>query len=466
MSFNDVMYGSLGQLNNSFQNNLAQNQAAMQQQQNFAAQQQAIAAQNQASLNNAYGPAGFGGDTARYAAAGAEYGRAVPGEIYGSSQPMGSVFDTGTVGFNTYGVPDNLWGRMSQADKMSFNQQMGGQGGVPQAAPNQQDTIGYTPDSTTSQNGFGYPSGPGAGSGVNPSQMFDPKTYGSTGMGVPGGNYSAPGSGNTYGVDPSVWGRMSAGDKMSFNMQMANQGAQAAVGSGDPGASFDDRFGQYGGATPQQQQNQPAIDAVNNAAKGVPQLSDFGPNYGNPNQSMPFAGGGGASNTYGVDAATWARMSPSDHMSFNAQMAGQGAQPSYLDAGQPGSNYNPLGTINSGQIGTQDNFGGYQPPATFDQRYGNIPGQPYGSSYFDNTFGSVNGKSAYNPTAGGGYPGPMASDYQAQQQQMIQDLYKTLGIVDNAGEDSGYSGYPPSGNTLRPEDYFPGGSAAYSRGGG
>ena len=40
----------------------------------------------------------------------------------------------------------------------------------------------------------------------------------------------------------------------------------------------------------------------------------------------------------------------------------------------------------------------------------------------------------------------------ANQQQMIQDLYRTLGIIDNAGDNvPGYT-YNPSGNTLRPED--------------
>ena len=75
MSWTDVMYGPLGQANNVNQANLAQNAAAMQQQQNFYNQQAALAAQNQAQLNNLYGPQGFGGQTAQYAAAGAAYGR-------------------------------------------------------------------------------------------------------------------------------------------------------------------------------------------------------------------------------------------------------------------------------------------------------------------------------------------------------------------------------------------------------
>jgi hypothetical protein len=140
-----------------------------------------------------------------------------------------------------------------------------------------------------------------------------------------------------------------------------------------------------------------------------------------------------------------------------------GSDPSYLDAGQPGSDYNPFGSINSGQIGSSDAFGGYQPPASLNDRIGNIPGQPYGPGYFDNTFGSVNAQQGqqgpiYNPTAGGGYPGPMASDGEAQRQQMIQDLYKTLGIIDNAGESGRYQDRP-YGDTLQQGDVFtsPGG---------
>jgi hypothetical protein len=58
---------------------LAQNQAAMANNQNFFNGIQNIGGQNQASLNNAYGPSGFGGDTARYAALGAAYGRGTGG---------------------------------------------------------------------------------------------------------------------------------------------------------------------------------------------------------------------------------------------------------------------------------------------------------------------------------------------------------------------------------------------------
>ena len=382
--YSDASANPFGFVNNAVANNL--NNLGS----NLNANLAYVGGQNQASLNNAYGPAGFGGDTARYAAIGADYGRAVPGEIYAGGGGGSDPFAGGAAPYNDYSIPNfgagsqvnykagSPWaagGNMSgggggtgdpgqsQVDwNAYFNgltapardavpdptyggggamSNIGG-GKIPGQAPDPWATLGYNP-SAPIQNGFGYPGG-------TPSQMFDPSTYGSMGMGVPAGVQYKAGS---------PWG---AGGIMNA--------------SGDP---------------------------------------------------------------------------------------------SYFDAGRPGSDYNPFGTINSGQAGNgQDAFLGYPQattPTTFDQRFVNFPGQPYGPGYFDSTFGSVAGKSAYNPTAGGSYPGPMASDYQAQQQQMIRDLYGTLGIIDNAGED-GSSSWPPSGNTLRPEDYFPGGSAAYSRGGG
>jgi hypothetical protein len=69
------MYGPLGQVNNQFQANLGQNAAAMGQQQNYYNQVGNIGAYNQGVTDNLYGPGGFGGDTAKYAYAGAAYGR-------------------------------------------------------------------------------------------------------------------------------------------------------------------------------------------------------------------------------------------------------------------------------------------------------------------------------------------------------------------------------------------------------
>ena len=98
MSFMDVMYGPLGQVNNQFQANLGQNAAMNQGNQYAAQQQQAAMAAQQAQLAALYGSQGFGGQTAAYAGAGAAYGRETGG--FG-----GSVFDTGTSPYNTYGQP-------------------------------------------------------------------------------------------------------------------------------------------------------------------------------------------------------------------------------------------------------------------------------------------------------------------------------------------------------------------------
>ena len=61
MSFTDVMYGNLVQVNNQFQNNLGQNAAMNQGQQAAMAQQQQAAAAQQAQLAALYGAQGFGG---------------------------------------------------------------------------------------------------------------------------------------------------------------------------------------------------------------------------------------------------------------------------------------------------------------------------------------------------------------------------------------------------------------------
>ena len=73
---------------------------------NYNANLAYVAAQNQASLNNAYGPQGFGGQTAYYAGLGAAYGRGTgyygdtlglsPGETTPAAQ-AGNVFNTGAV---------------------------------------------------------------------------------------------------------------------------------------------------------------------------------------------------------------------------------------------------------------------------------------------------------------------------------------------------------------------------------
>jgi hypothetical protein len=269
---------------------------------------------------------------------------------------------------------------------------------------------------------------------------------------------------NTYGVSPEMWSRMSPADMQKFNQIMAGQNAQP-VSNGDPGASFDDRysaaapaasfddrFGQYGGATQQQQQNQPAIDAVNNFAKGVPQLSDFGPNYGNPNQSMQF--GGGASNSYGVDPSLWGRMSPSDKMSFNQQMASQNAMPvatSPVDTSWTTDSYGNQVPRAYGNTGADMYSPGAYAPSLPPEFGGNSPikGVPssgvIGPQMDPFTDYPWNG----NPAANVDYRFPQ-NDWQTQ--NYINQLYQGL---NNIG----------GGSTLKKED-FPGGDAAYSRGGG
>jgi len=59
------------------------------------AQNAALAAQNQAALNNAYGPMGFGGQTAMYAGLGAAYGRATGG-FAGAPGRVGTISNPGT----------------------------------------------------------------------------------------------------------------------------------------------------------------------------------------------------------------------------------------------------------------------------------------------------------------------------------------------------------------------------------
>lgn len=149
MSFTDVMYGPLGQVNNNFQANLAGNAAAMQSQQGYYGQQAALDAQNQAALANAYGPLGFGGATAANAYAGAAAGRDTGGfGGYGSANadpftPVSSYNDAagmsgqGATGTNWNGfIPSpsgdgGTWGPVSNGDPPA-SPQLGG--GVPNAA--------------------------------------------------------------------------------------------------------------------------------------------------------------------------------------------------------------------------------------------------------------------------------------------------------------------------------------------
>ena len=337
MSFTDVMYGPLGQVNNQFQNNLGQNAAMSQGQQAAMAQQQQAMAAQQAQLAALYGPQGFGGQTAQYAAAGADYGRQ-------------------TGGFGGYG---------------GMNDPMSPEGGYNSIDQNDPANIALY------YKLMGMPQ-PGGG-GVNFPQAPDPAP-----PAVPPGQVDW----NSY-----------------FSGLTAPAAAQPAYNP----------FSQYsnGGYNPYSPQTF-APSAQPNVGGGLAMLPGGGVDPHNANNIALYyqlMGGGG--------------------------MMASGGDQSWFGAGGTNNSYNPFGQINSGQVGQYDPFGGYQAPADFNSRFGQIPGQPYGPGYFDQTFGAANSQpQAYNPFMGG-YPGRLPSAKMATQQQRILDLYKTLGIIDNAGEQYG-----------------------------
>jgi hypothetical protein len=128
----------------------------------------ALGQQNQDAFNNAYGPQGFGGQTADYSAAGAAYGRATGGFNPTAAQAQPSVFDTGTSGIKYLpggGIDQNDPGNIA-----AYYRLMGGGPSTPMQSPDMQRMLGYNPNAPI-QNGFGYP---GA---MPPSQMFNPRTY-------------------------------------------------------------------------------------------------------------------------------------------------------------------------------------------------------------------------------------------------------------------------------------------------
>ena len=135
-----------------------------------------VGGQNQAALNNAYGPQGFGGQTDYYSALGAAYGRGTGGfgggsDIYGVGYPSGSVTSGGDMpGYQLDPTPGV--GAGGGYDPYATQNPFGGGGGAtlpggginpndpgniaaywaimgrgaPAAAPNMQATLGYTPD--------------------------------------------------------------------------------------------------------------------------------------------------------------------------------------------------------------------------------------------------------------------------------------------------------------------------------
>ena len=270
MSFLGDLSPAQGLANNSF--NLGQNQAAMQQQQASYAQQAALAAQNQAALNNAYGPQGFGGQTAYYAGLGASYGRAVPGEIYGGGGG-GDVWSQGAAPYNEYGLNGQ------------FNTATGNIGQSPGMAPG----FGGFNNPATPQNPISwYVNG-----GYDP---FDPRTYGGSaqqnlGTGYPG--MIAPQGTSSGGYDPQ-WGGTSSypqGPQSS-----APDYSPASLMYGSSGTNFDTAG--YFAANPD------ALDAYRSGTWGISDPTKFAETH--------FLA---AHNNEGAWRSGWA---PSNNPNFNA----------------------------------------------------------------------------------------------------------------------------------------------------
>ena len=341
MSFSDVMYGPLGQVNNMFQANLAGNAAAAQGQAGQAANIANQGAINQAALNNAYGPQGFGGATAANAYAGAAAGRETGGfGGYGSANadPFTPVSDPGGLALTPGGgVDPNNAGNIA-----IWNQIMGGGGAQP------------FNDYGGGANAGGFSPSPNYPGGNNPSPMdqynnggynpYSPQSYAPSSQGnVGGGLAMLPGG----GVDPNN------ADNIAAYYRIMGGGGFSGQGMGqlfDPAS--------YSGS-------QGAVDAVQKAGTGgfavgqTPQVpydnnSPFGANQfapvstGDPGGLVMLPGGGVDPN----NASNIARY---------YQLMGGGGNQSYLGAGGTENSYNPFGQINSGQVGGQDAFMGYQP---------------------------------------------------------------------------------------------------------
>jgi hypothetical protein len=108
----------------------------------------ALGNQYQGALNNAYGPQGFGGQTADYSAAGAAYGRATGGFNPVAPQAQPSVFDTGTSGIKYLpggGIDQNDPGNIA-----AYYRMMGGGGYNPYSSQSyaSQPSNTYSPQSS------------------------------------------------------------------------------------------------------------------------------------------------------------------------------------------------------------------------------------------------------------------------------------------------------------------------------
>ena len=442
MSFTDVMYGPLGQVNNNFQANLAGNAAAMQSQQGYYGQQAALDAQNQAALANAYGPLGFGGATAANAYAGAAAGR-----------------DTG--GFGGYGS--------ANADPFT-----------PVSSYN--DAAGMSGQGATGTNWNGFiPSPSGDGGTWGPVSNGDPPASPQLGGGVPNAAY--PGSSGNNALANALWQGASpqapalqqpqpqAVDWNSWFTGLASQPANAGGGAGgywQGNASGDgSTWVPAGGATPT------SGGAFNGGSiyGGQPFPSIQNVLGYTPDQFLGAGSGGGGQ--------------PQQMGSlFN-----QGGA-SWIGAGGTQNPYNPFGQINSGQLGGQDAFMGY-PTQTGDPGQGGIGSDarydPYGWTLAQSSPYAQPSNVPYSPSANLGY-NPGMSNYFANPGMQTSNVDTSPGAVNAAtGQMQDLLGWynqlmfdpnfrqvgsdvpqlPGSvSNTLRNGDYFPGGEAAWSRGGG
>jgi hypothetical protein len=269
MSFTDVMYGGLGQLNNQFQANLGQNAAMNQGNQAAIQQQQINNAAQQAQLAALYGPQGFGGQTDYYSALGAAYGRGTGGFGGGGNgipgaYPAGTVTSAPMPGYQLDPTPDV--GAGGGYDPYATQNPFGGY-----AAPTP-GSGGYNPfDSSTWANQWPtYPGGGGGGMSfpAAPQAQVDWSPYFNqlTAPQSPYNNNSgglAPGSGGYNPFDSSTWANQSLSTPNNPDMmrmlgytpdQYLGGPNYGGAGQFDPN-SFANRFaagGYYNPGTPSQ----------------------------------------------------------------------------------------------------------------------------------------------------------------------------------------------------------------------
>jgi hypothetical protein len=252
---------------------------------------------------------GFGAQTSYYSGLGRDY--------------------TTATGGNIYGVDPGTWSTMSPGDQQTFNRAMGGGIGSDAArVPNQPDPTpfqsyvggynpfdpsSYAPSAQQNVGGGGYGSASsglppladtsgGGGASIQPPQSiltgdfrgnmpyaggggynpYDPSSFAPSAQPNIGGGYG--GNANSYGVDPGMWGRMSAGDQATFNRAMQASGAQGTP-SGQGGIGSDTSRDQIAWTLAQ--------SSPYAGAQGPPANGPY-PNLGyNPGFGGDFAAGGG-----------------------------------------------------------------------------------------------------------------------------------------------------------------------------